>query len=55
MYLKTPNVLAVDESPAKNLLQQIAVASAKLDGTATPLTAAEVQGWLFEPGGSKSR
>src|SRR3989442_7386316 len=49
MYLKTPNVLAVDESPAKNLLQQIAVPSAKLDGTLTPFTADKVQGWLFQP------
>jgi len=49
MYLKTPNVLAVDESPARNLLQQLATPSAKLDGTLTPFTADNVQGWLFQP------
>ena len=49
MYLKTPNVLAIDESPAKNLLQQIAVPSAKLDGALTPFTADKVHGWLFQP------
>jgi hypothetical protein len=49
MHLTTPSVLAVDESPAKNLLQQIAVLSAKLDGTLAPFTANKVQGWLFQP------
>src|SRR5688572_4976053 len=49
MHLTTPSVLAVDESPAKNLLQQIAVPSAKLDGTLAPFTAHKVQGWLFQP------
>src|SRR5688572_10304080 len=49
MVLTTPHVLAVDESPAKNLLQQIAVPSAKLDGALAPFTAHKVQGWLFQP------
>jgi hypothetical protein len=49
MYLKTPYVLAVDESPAKNLLQQVAAPTAELDGTLTPFTADKVQGWLFQP------
>ena len=52
MYLETPYVLAVDDSPAKNLLRQVAVPSAKLDGTLTPFTAAKIQGWLFQPLGS---
>ena len=42
MYLKTPYVLAVDESPAKNILQQVAAATAELDGTLTPFTADKV-------------
>jgi hypothetical protein len=49
MYLKTPYVLAVNDSPAKNLLQQVAPSSAKRDGTLTPFTAAKVEGWLFQP------
>ena len=52
MYLETPYVLAVDDSPAKNLLRQVAVPSAKLDGTLTPFTAPRIQGWFFQPLGS---
>jgi hypothetical protein len=50
MQLKTPYVLAVDESPSKNLLKQIAASTEKLDGTLVPFTADKVQGWLFRPG-----
>ena len=52
MYIETPYVLAVDDSPAKNLLRQVAVPSAKIHGTLTPFTAAKIQGWLFQPLGS---
>ena len=48
MHLKTPYVLALDASPARNLVQQIATPSAKLDGTLTPFTADKVQAWLFQ-------
>ena len=49
MYLETPYVLAVDDSPAKNLLRQVAVPSAKLDGTLTPFKTPRIQGWFFQP------
>ena len=49
MCLETPYVLAVDDSPAKNLLRQVAVPSAKLDGTLTPFTAPRIQSWFFQP------
>src|SRR5437867_3764957 len=49
MFLKSPYVLAVDDSPANNLLRQIAVPSATLEGALTPFTASKVQGWLFQP------
>ena len=52
MYLETPYVLAVDDSPAKNLLRQVGVPRAKLDGTLTPFTAPRIQGWFFQPVGS---
>ena len=51
MYLKTPYVLAVNDSPAKNLLRQVAVPSAKLDGTLTPFTAAKIQGLVISTSG----
>src|SRR5438094_6873398 len=49
MFLKSPYVLAVDDSPANNLLRQIAVPSTTIEGALTPFTANKVQGWLFQP------
>ena len=49
MHLKTPWILAVDDSPKKNLLRQVAAPSLQRLGTLTPFKTEKIQGWLFKP------
>lgn len=49
MHLKTPFVLAIDDSPKRNLIRQVAELSANRDGNLTSFDAQRVRGWLFEP------
>ncbi len=49
MFLTIPSVLGVDDSPAKNLVQQITAARRRVEGTLSPFTRDRLRGWLFQP------
>src|SRR5262245_59524828 len=49
MFLTIPYVLAVDESPAKNVFQQIAARAGTFEGTLSNFTSTRLRGWLFHP------
>jgi superfamily II DNA or RNA helicase len=51
MFLSLPYVLGVDESPAKNMLRQIAEGARTVNGTLSNFTTDRLRGWLFEPAG----
>jgi superfamily II DNA or RNA helicase len=55
MLLRLPYVLGVNESPAKNLLRQVAEGAKRIEGSLSNFTTERVRGWLFEPaeGGDK--
>jgi len=48
MFLTIPYVLGVDESPAKNLLRQIAARGGTFEGTLSKFTRDHLRGWLFQ-------
>ena len=49
MFLTIPSVLGVDDSPAKNLVQQITAPRRRIEGTLSPFTRDRLRGWLFQP------
>lgn len=52
MRIKLPYVLAVDDSPKRNSIRQVAVPSAEFDGTLTRITSDKIRGWLFQSAAS---
>src|ERR1700688_819611 len=49
MFVTIPYVLGVDESPAKNLLRQIAAPVGTFEGTISNFRRDRLRGWLFQP------
>lgn len=49
MHLKTPWVLAVDDSVKRNAIRQVAANTVSRTGTLTKISTEGVHGWLFKP------